>query len=70
MGGTRSTYGGTEEMCTEFLVGIGEGKRALGRHGRRWENNTENYLKDIGGRIWIGLICLRTGRSGVLLWKR
>jgi len=39
-----------------ILVGIGEGKRALERHGRRWENDTENYLKGIDGRIWTGLI--------------
>jgi hypothetical protein len=29
-----------------ILVGISEGKRTLGKYGRRWENNTENYLKE------------------------
>jgi hypothetical protein len=35
MGGTRRTYGGIENNVYRILVGIGEGKRALGRHGRR-----------------------------------
>ena len=27
----------------------------------------KRILKDWGGRVWTGLICLRTGTSGVLL---
>ena len=31
------------------LVGKPEGKRPLGRHRRRWEDNIEMDLKEVGG---------------------
>jgi hypothetical protein len=37
------------------LVGKPEGKRPLGRHRRRWEDNIRLYLREIGidGANWI-----------------
>jgi transposase len=39
------------------LVGRPEGKRPLGRHRRRWEDNIEMVLREIGidGAKWIQL---------------
>ena len=31
------------------LVGKPEGKRPLGRHRRRWENNIKTNLQEVGG---------------------
>jgi hypothetical protein len=40
-----------------FLVGRPEGKRPLGRHRRRWEDNIKMDLRKIGidGTNWIQL---------------
>jgi hypothetical protein len=59
-------------MRTEYriLVVKPEGKRPLGRPGRRWEDNIEGIedikgiLRKLGGRVWIGFMCLRIGTSG------
>ena len=39
------------------LVGKREGKRPLGRHRRRWEDNIKMGLQDVGcgGMEWMGL---------------
>jgi hypothetical protein len=39
------------------LVGKPDGKRPLGRRGRRWEDNLEMYLREVvcGGMDWIEL---------------
>jgi hypothetical protein len=39
------------------LVGKPEGNRPLGRHMRRWEDNTKMDLQEVGcgGIAWIGL---------------
>jgi hypothetical protein len=39
------------------LVGKPDGKRPLGRHRRRWEDNIEMGLQEIGngGMYWIEL---------------
>jgi hypothetical protein len=42
-------------------------RRPLGRPRRRWVNNIRTDLGVIGGVVWTGLICLRTGTSGELL---
>jgi hypothetical protein len=39
MGGTFSTYGGSGEAYTGFLVGKPEGEKPLGRPRCRWEDN-------------------------------
>jgi len=49
-----------------ILVGKSEGKRPLGRPGRRWENNIKRISRSgMGART--GLIWLRIGTSGGLL---
>jgi hypothetical protein len=50
-------------------VGKPEEKRPLGRPRRRWVDNVEMDLREIGwdGVDWIGLIWLRIGTSEGLL---
>jgi hypothetical protein len=36
-------------------VGKPEGKRPLGRHSRRWEDNIKMDLRGVGGGDWIEL---------------
>ena len=43
----------------KILPGKSTGKRPLGRHRRRWEDNIRMDLKEIGGIGGIGLIRLR-----------
>ena len=38
---------GRGEVRTKILVGKLEGKKPLGRHRFRWENNIKMYLKEI-----------------------
>jgi hypothetical protein len=47
-------------------VGMPEGRRPLGRPRRRWEDGIRMDLREIGlgGGVWIGLECLRTGTGG------
>ena len=59
MGERRGVYG--------VLVGKPQGKRPLGRHRRRWEDNIKIYLREVGGGAWTGLIWLRTGTGGTHL---
>ena len=48
MGGRKGAY--------SVLVGILEGKRTLGRHRRRWEDNTKMYIQKVGwGMDWIDM---------------
>ena len=35
-------------MCTGFWLGKHEGKRPLGRPGRRWEDNIKMNLQELG----------------------
>jgi len=42
VGGTCGTHGGGEKC----LVGRPEGKRPLGRHSRRWEDNIKTALRE------------------------
>jgi hypothetical protein len=41
-------YGG-KERCIRILVGRPEGRRPLGRHWRRWEENIKMDLQEVGG---------------------
>jgi hypothetical protein len=50
-----------------ILVGRLEGKRPLGRPRRRWKDNIEIYIEEVGGGSWTGLIWLRIGTGGGLL---
>ena len=46
MGGACDAYGGGVHRV---LVGKPEGKRPLGRPGRRWEDNIKMDLQEVGG---------------------
>jgi hypothetical protein len=56
MGGACGTYGG-RRYAYGVLVGRPEGKRPLGRHKLRWEENIEMDLQEVrwGGHDWINL---------------
>jgi len=56
MGGTCSAYGKRSGVY-RVLVVKPEGKRPLGRHRRRWENNIKMDLLEVGcgGMDWIEL---------------
>jgi len=56
MGGACSTYGGGEAYSGFWWVKP-EGKRPLGRPRRRWEDNNEMDLQEVGcrGMEWIEL---------------
>ena len=56
MAGRRGIY--------RVLVGKPEGKRELGRYGRRWEGNIKLDLQEVGWGTWTGLIRLRIGIGG------
>jgi hypothetical protein len=49
------------------LVGKPEGRRPLGRPGRRWEDNVKMDLQKMGLGAWTGLTWLRIGKGGRLL---
>jgi hypothetical protein len=59
MGEVRGAY--------NILVGKPEGRRLLGRHRRRWEDNIKMILGKWGLGMWIRLIRLRIGTGGELL---
>jgi hypothetical protein len=47
------------------LVEKSEGKRAVGRHGLRWENNVKMDLQEVEwGEAWTGLMWFRLGTGG------
>jgi len=46
------------------LVGKPEGKRPLGRPTRRWENNIEMDLQEVGCGVWTGSSWLRIETGG------
>jgi len=50
------------------MVGKPEGRRPLGRPGRRCEGNIKMDLQKVVWRAWNGLIWLRVGTGGGLLW--
>ena len=56
MGGARSAYGGERDVY-RVLMGKPEGKRPLGRHRRRWEDDIKMDLQEVGceGMDWIEL---------------
>jgi hypothetical protein len=62
MGGMRGAY--------RILVGRPEGRRPLGRPRCRWEDNIKTDLQEVGWGAWTGLIWLRIGTGGGLLWVR
>jgi hypothetical protein len=56
---------GEKRNAYRILVGKPEGKRPLGRPGRRRVDNIKMDSREIGwdGMVWIGLIWLRMGTS-------
>jgi hypothetical protein len=53
---------GEKRNAYKLLVGKTEGKRPLGRPRNRW---VDNIRTDLGGLVW-----LRIGTGGELLWTR
>jgi hypothetical protein len=53
-----------------ILMGRPEGRRPLGRPRRRWKDNNKINLQEVGWGLWTGLIWLRIGTGGGLLWMR
>jgi len=51
------------ERCARFLVGKPEGKSALGRPRRRWEDTIKMDLQEVGG-VETGWSWLRIGTDG------
>jgi hypothetical protein len=54
-----------------ILVGKPEGKRSLGRHRCRWENNIKMDLQEVGcgGMDWIRLAQDRDRWRELVMWK-
>jgi hypothetical protein len=59
---------GEKRNAYMLLVGKAEGKRPLGRSRRRWVDNIRWILWRWYGVIWTGLVWLRIGTGGELLW--
>jgi hypothetical protein len=55
--GRECSTNGEKRNAYKISVGKPEGKRPLGRHRRRWENNIRMDLREIGwgGMDWIDL---------------
>jgi hypothetical protein len=58
---------GIKRRAYRILVGRPEGRRPLGRSRRRWEDNIEMDLQEVGWGTWTGLSRLRRGTGGGLL---
>jgi hypothetical protein len=58
---------GEKRNAYRLLVGKPEGKRPLGRPGRRWVDNIRMDLERWDGVMWTGLVWLRIGTSVKLL---
>jgi hypothetical protein len=61
---------GEKRNAYRVLVGKQEGKRPLGRPMREWIYNIKIDLREEDGVVWTGLMWLRIGTSGGLLWTR
>jgi hypothetical protein len=57
---------GRKKNVYQVFMGKSEGKRLLGKHAHRWEDNIKIDLKEMGG-VWIGFIWLKIGASDGLL---
>jgi hypothetical protein len=65
MGRECSTNG--KRTAYRILVGEPEGKKSLGRPRRRWVDNINMNLREIGWMVRTGSIWLTIGTSGGLL---
>jgi hypothetical protein len=66
MGRAFSLYGEKIDAY-RILEGIPKGKLPFGRPRRRWDDNIKWIFKTWDGAC-TGLICLRIGTSGGVLW--
>jgi hypothetical protein len=66
MDGTCSTRGINEKFIQNFGRKR-EGKRLLGRPGRRWEDDIRMDLSKIGLKVWAEFIWLWIGITGGLV---
>jgi hypothetical protein len=57
MGRAYTMLGGDEDSYKIFN-GKHEGKRAVGRHRHRWEDNINMDFRELYGRVWTGFIWL------------
>jgi hypothetical protein len=48
-----------DDTCKQILVVKPEGKRSLGRHRRRWEDNIKTGFR----KVWTGFMWLRIGTN-------
>jgi hypothetical protein len=55
---------GERRGAYRILVRKSEGKRPLGRQKRRWEENIEMDLQELGWGTWTRSSCLRIGTGG------
>ena len=67
--GEFNTYRG-EGSCIQGCGGEHQRRRPLGRYTSKCKNNIKNDFKEKDRGEWIGLMWLKTGTSGSLLWKR
>jgi len=63
MGRACSTYGAKRGLYG-VLVGKPEGKRPLGRPRRRWKDNIQMDVQEMGVGSWTGSMWLRIGTGG------
>jgi hypothetical protein len=63
---TCGTYGDERRGAYGVMLGKPDGKRLLGRHWRKWEDNIKMDLQEFYWSVF-GLICLRIGRTGGVL---
>ena len=68
MGRVCSTYG-VRRGIYRVLVGEPEGKRPLGRHRLRWEDDKLD-LQEVKCVVWTGSSWLRIRTGGRHLWMR
>jgi hypothetical protein len=59
---------GEEMFAYRILVRKPEWKRPLERPRHRWEDSIKTDLREINWMVWTGLIWLRIGTFGRLLW--
>jgi hypothetical protein len=58
--------GERRDVC-RVLVGKPEGKRSLGRHRRRWEDNIKMGLQVVGVELWTRMSCSGSGQVVALV---
>jgi hypothetical protein len=67
-GGKTCSTNGRDEKCIKNIDRKSEGKVAVGTPSRRSKDNIRMKLGEIWWESWTGLIWLRVGISGGLLW--